>query len=304
MKLGSLFSGGGLGDFGFLAAGMEIAWQCEIDKYCQEILQLRYPESKKYRDIKTLKGEALERVDIITGGFPCQPFSVAGKQRGKDDNRYLWPEMLRVIAECRPRWVVGENVPGIINMALDTVCADLEAQGYEVWPIVFPSHALGAWHKRDRIWIICHSKSEQDRRIQQSRIQSNIGTTSFKNSRRGSFTEEGNFGVCEYECNNSGICANPEHWYVADTTSRDHKDGSAKSCQNVPVNSLLGRAVHYPTPRATRGGSSTETVNQMGISGTLNPQWVEWLMGLPIGYTDLKCSETAKFLLARMSLEK
>lgn len=220
MKLGSLFSGGGLGDFGFLAAGMEIAWQCEIDKYCQEILQLRYPESKKYRDIKTLKGEALERVDIITGGFPCQPFSVAGKQRGKDDNRYLWPEMLRVIAECRPRWVVGENVPGIINMALDTVCADLEAQGYEVWPIVFPSHALGAWHKRDRIWIICHSKSEQDRRIQQSRIQSNIGTTSFKNSRRGSFTEEGNFGVCEYECNNSGICANPEHWYVADTNEQ------------------------------------------------------------------------------------
>jgi len=158
MKIGSLFSGGGLGDFGFMAAGMEIAWQCEIDEYCQKILQLRYPESKKYRDIKILKGAEIEPVDIITGGFPCQPFSVAGKQKGKEDNRYLWPEMLRVIKECRPRWIVGENVPGIINLALDTVRADLETEGYEVWPVVFPSHALGAPHKRDRLWIVGYSK--------------------------------------------------------------------------------------------------------------------------------------------------
>jgi len=158
MKLGSLFSGGGLGDFGFMSAGMEIAWQCEIDEYCQKILALRYPESKKYRDIKTLKGGDLEPIDILTGGFPCQPFSVAGKRKGKDDNRYLWPEMLRIIKECRPRWVVGENVVGITNLALDNICTDLEAEGYEVWPIIFPSHALGAWHKRDRIWIVCNSQ--------------------------------------------------------------------------------------------------------------------------------------------------
>lgn len=159
MKVGSLFSGGGLGDFGFMAAGMEISWQCEIDEYCQKILALRYPESKKYIDIKTLKGADLEPVDILTGGFPCQPFSVAGKRKGKDDNRYLWPEMLRIIKECRPRWVIGENVVGITNLALDTVCADLEAEGYEVWPVVFPSHALGAKHKRDRMWIISYNKS-------------------------------------------------------------------------------------------------------------------------------------------------
>ncbi len=169
MKVGSLFSGGGLGDFGFIAAGMEITWQCEIDEYCQKILALRYPESTKYRDIKTLKGADLEPVDIITGGFPCQPFSVAGKQKGKEDNRYLWPEMLRVIKECRPRWIVGENVPGIINLALDTVCSDLEAEGYEVWPIVFPSHALGAWHKRDRLWIVCHAKYDGQPSSQESR---------------------------------------------------------------------------------------------------------------------------------------
>lgn len=157
MKIGSLFSGGGLGDFGFLAAGMEISWQCEIDDYCQKILALRYPDSKKFTDIKLLRGSDLEKVDIITGGFPCQPFSVAGRQKGKEDNRYLWPEMLRVIKECRPRWVIGENVPGIINLALDEVCANLEAEGFEVWSIVFPSHALGAWHKRDRLWLIAYS---------------------------------------------------------------------------------------------------------------------------------------------------
>lgn len=158
MRVVSLFSGGGLGDFGFVMAGHEIVAQVEIDPYCQKILALRYPDAKKFTDIKAVKGSDLPECDIITGGFPCQPFSVAGKQKGKDDNRYLWPEMLRVIKECRPRWVVGENVPGIINLALDTVCADLEAEGYEVWPIVFPSHALGAWHKRDRLWIVGHSR--------------------------------------------------------------------------------------------------------------------------------------------------
>lgn len=158
MKLGSLFSGGGLGDFGFLAAGIDVAWQCEIDEACQKRLVLRYPESKKYTDIKKLKGAELEKVDIISGGFPCQPFSVAGRQKGKDDNRYLWPEMFRIIKECRPRWVVGENVTGIINMELHNVCADLEKEGYKVGePIVFPSHALGAWHKRDRVWIIANA---------------------------------------------------------------------------------------------------------------------------------------------------
>jgi DNA (cytosine-5)-methyltransferase 1 len=157
MKLGSLFSGGGLGDFGFMAAGMEIAWQCEIDEYCQKILALRYPESKKYRDIKTLKGSDLEQVDIITGGFPCQPFSVAGKQMGKTDDRFLWPQMLRIITECKPRWIIGENVAGSVDMAIEDVCIDLGMQGYECWPVVFPAHALGAYHRRDRVWIIAYS---------------------------------------------------------------------------------------------------------------------------------------------------
>lgn len=157
MKLGSLFSGGGLGDFGFMAAGMNIAWQCEIDDYCQKILALRYPESRKYRDIKQLKGCDLERVDIITGGFPCQPFSNAGKRMGEQDDRHLWPEMLRIIQKVNPSWVVGENVLGLVNLGLDSVLADLESSGYSAITFVFPAHALGAWHRRERIWIVAHS---------------------------------------------------------------------------------------------------------------------------------------------------
>lgn len=209
MKLGSLFSGGGLGDFGFMAAGMEIAWQCEIDDYCQKILALRYPESKKYWDIKTLKGADLEPVDILTGGFPCQPFSVAGKRKGKDDNRYLWPEMLRVIKECRPRWIVGENVVGITNLALDTVCADLEREGYEVWTIIFPSHALGAWHKRDRIWIICNSEHA---RFDVTKITGGITTRSSSLKERQEQTSESSRSSEQYApMADSGLLGSPIH---------------------------------------------------------------------------------------------
>lgn len=157
MKIGSLFSGGGLGDFGFMAAGMDIAWQCEIDPYCQKILAIRYPESKKYTDIKTLKGVELEPVNIITGGFPCQPFSVAGQQMGKSDDRHLWPEMFRIIQEVKPSWVIGENVSGFVDMALDDVCANLESAGYETTTLIFPAHALGSWHRRERVWIIANA---------------------------------------------------------------------------------------------------------------------------------------------------
>jgi len=161
MKLGSLFSGAGLGDLGWLMAGFDIRWQCEIDDYCQKILNLRFPETEKYHDIKTLKGKELEPVDIVAGGFPCQPFSVAGNQRGEEDDRNLWPQMFRVIKEVRPTWVVGENVSGIIPIYLDNVLSNLESEGYACRTFVFPAHALGAAHRRERIWVVGYSEGKR-----------------------------------------------------------------------------------------------------------------------------------------------
>lgn len=242
MKLGSLFSGGGLGDFGFMAAGMDIAWQCEIDEYCQKILALRYPESKKYTDIKTLKGAELEPIDILTGGFPCQPFSKAGRQKNKDDNRYLWPEMLRIIKECRPRWVVGENVPGIIHLALETVCVDLESEGYEVWPIVFPSHALGAWHKRDRVWIVAYRNSSS--RSSEFRKQQDKWTKEFNTSSSSNVA----YSTSKSERNQSeGFSNKPKHGNTKEQQTKK-RNRLANSCEilfrrNWLIEPKLGRLV-------------------------------------------------------------
>ncbi|MGL6217563.1 MAG: DNA cytosine methyltransferase [Lacrimispora sphenoides] len=160
----SLFSGIGGLDLAAEWAGFESVGQCEWADYPTKVLEKHWPDVSRWRDIRTLTGESFyERtnrrtVDIISGGFPCQPFSVAGKQRGKDDDRYLWPEMVRVIKELRPTWVVGENVAGIINMALDTVLSDLEAAGYTVRTFVIPACGVDAPHQRYRTAIVAHSK--------------------------------------------------------------------------------------------------------------------------------------------------
>jgi DNA (cytosine-5)-methyltransferase 1 len=140
-----------------MMSGMEIAWQIENDPDCREVLDLRWPDVPKHGDIKNVKAEELEKVDIITGGFPCQGFSVAGKRRGKADDRWLWPEMRRIIEGVRPRWVLAENVPGIIKLALDDVLSDLEALGYTTGTVTVPACAVGAPHRRERVWIVAYT---------------------------------------------------------------------------------------------------------------------------------------------------
>ena len=140
-----------------------------------------------YEDVRKLTKEVLKNdgigtVDVICGGFPCQPFSVAGKQRGKEDDRHLWPEMLRLIKEIRPTWVIGENVAGFITMALDDVLSDLEGEGYTCQAFVIPACAVGAIHRRDRVWIVAYadSKSESSKSIDDStweRISANTDCT-------------------------------------------------------------------------------------------------------------------------------
>ena len=169
MTVGSLFSGIGGFDLGLERAGMTIKWQVEIDDFCNKVLEKHWPDVKRYRDIKELRGDELEPVDLICGGFPCQPFSAAGKRRSKEDDRYLWPEMLRVIRAVRPNWIVGENVAGIVSLALDDVLSDLENEGYTCQSFIIPACAVNAPHRRDRVWIIARRNSE--RQLQQEGTQ-------------------------------------------------------------------------------------------------------------------------------------
>jgi len=185
MTHGSLFSGLDAPSVAANWMGWENAFHCEINDFCNTILKYWFPNSKHYEDItKTDFSQWRGRIDILTGGFPCQPFSVAGQRKGADDNRYLWPHMLRAIREIRPTWVIGENVAGILTMVqpgqevemgsqttlfgednrkrvllrqeyvVETICKDLEREGYSVQPMLIPACAVGAPHRRDRVWFI------------------------------------------------------------------------------------------------------------------------------------------------------
>jgi DNA (cytosine-5)-methyltransferase 1 len=155
-----LFSG--IGGFALAAKwnGYRTVAFCDNEPYAQAVLKKHWPDVPCHKDIREIRGDLYAGVTLLTGGFPCQPFSVAGKQRGKTDDRYLWPEMLRVIREARPAWIIGENVAGIVNMALDQVHTDLEAEGYEVESLIIPACGVDAPHKRDRVWILAHSKCD------------------------------------------------------------------------------------------------------------------------------------------------
>lgn len=161
MTHGSSFSGIG----GFDLAAEWVGWQnlfnCEIDPFCQTVLKHHFPDAEQFTDIRTADFAVYRGlIDVFTGGFPCQPFSTAGKQKGTEDDRYLWPEMLGVIRVVQPRWVVGENVYGIVSwsdgLVFEQVCADLEAEGYEVQPYVLPACGVGAPHQRYRTWFVAH----------------------------------------------------------------------------------------------------------------------------------------------------
>jgi len=185
-----LFSGIGGFSLGLEATGkFKTIGFCEKDKFCQKVLQKHWPDTPIYEDIKKLDGTKI-KADVITGGFPCQSISIAGKQKGKNDDRFLFPEMLRVIKETQARWIIGENVQNLLNISngeiLQGIHNDLETIGYEVQTFSISASSQGAWHKRQRIWIIANTNTRlsfrENKEIQTRGITSNNGSTNVANS--------------------------------------------------------------------------------------------------------------------------
>jgi DNA (cytosine-5)-methyltransferase 1 len=181
MKHGSLFSGIGGFDLAADWMGWENVFHCEIAEFPRKILNHYWPNAECHEDIKKTDFTKYRgTVNIISGGFPCQPYSAAGKRLGKEDDRHLWPEMLRVIREVKPQWVVGENVRGLLNwnagMVFHEVCSDLENIGYEVQAFIIPASGINAPHQRERLWIVAHSinggySSRREQNAEEDRLQ-------------------------------------------------------------------------------------------------------------------------------------
>ena len=193
MTHASLFSGIGGAELAARWVGWKNVFHCEINPFGRRVIEYHFPESKSYEDVTTTDfSEYRGRIDVLTAGFPCQPFSVAGQRKGAEDNRYLWPEVVRVILEVRPTWVVGENVAGILTMVqpgeetemggqtnifgevdrkrvllrqeyvVETICRDLEREGYSIQPFIIPACAVGAPHRRDRVWFVAYCTDRWD----------------------------------------------------------------------------------------------------------------------------------------------
>lgn len=223
----SLFSGIGGLDLAAEWAGFTTVGQCEFADYPTKVLEKHWPDVPRWRDVRTLTKESfyertgLQTVDVISGGFPCQPFSVAGKQKGKGDDRYLWPEMLRVITELRPRCVVGENVSGLVRIALAGILSELQGVGYEARAYSSAAWDVGGLHKGERIFIVPRPTT------------------------------------------GAPLCGGT-HNFRQMVALRDAGVVTEEERKNLTC----------------------------GSGGKSNPALMEWLMGFPIGWTDLNASET------------
>jgi DNA (cytosine-5)-methyltransferase 1 len=249
LKHGSLFSGIGGFELAAEAMGWQNVFSVEYDEFCSKILEHHFPLTKHYNDIKQFNAKPYRgSIDIITGGFPCQPFSSAGKRGGVSDNRYLWPEMLRVIREVRPRFVVAENVRGLVNwsegMVFETVLTDLESEGFEVFPVILPAAGVNAPHRRDRIWFIAYRNNAPTkhhiptgRDVSASTLQQSATDTKNSGYRGGSGEErqERRKGLLQRKCEGSTLGREIEGcsriWNAPDTDGEllEHRDGKRET---------------------------------------------------------------------------
>jgi DNA (cytosine-5)-methyltransferase 1 len=279
MTVGSLFAGIGGFDLGLERAGFEIKWQVENDEYCNRVLAKHWPRVKRYGDIRSIDWRTIPRVDLVCGGFPCQPFSLAGQRRGQDDDRYLWPEMRLAVLHAEPTWVIAENVPGLIGPALDEVLSDLEAAGYETGTLAVPACAVGAPHIRQRIWILAHARRFGDnRRSSECGGQEEAGAC-YRATRSSQYTEHVADADHSSESNVSvnGVSGNG---MSADDRGRHHAWQSEPDV-GLLADGLPDRLVQWSRepegiPR-TATGIKDGTEQLKGLGNAVVPQVVEWL---------------------------
>jgi DNA (cytosine-5)-methyltransferase 1 len=334
-----LFSGIGGFSLGLEATGgFETVAFCDVEEFPRKVLQKHWPDVKQYKDIKELtyeklKADGIDTIDIITGGYPCQPFSVAGRKKGEEDPRHLWPEYFRLVKECRPTWVIGENVSGHIKLGLDTVIKDLESEGYAVRPFSISASSVGANHQRERVWIMAYSeRNDNQRKVsgvngeekEISREHRENDSTSWKSSEQ-----------IQYGRPTTEMWRTPDAHCGRGPSSKDRMKMKLEKGMPISLNDQVRHPnLMWPTPRASAAmGEKTETISKRletkkskgkleesvamvptptardykdnglntnyqkakeknrlagSAGGSLNPTWVEWLMGYPNGWTDLK----------------
>lgn len=223
LTVGSLFSGIGGLELGLERAGMSVRWQVEFDPFCQAVLAKHWPDAVRFGDVHEVGAHNLEAVDVICGGFPCQPISQAGKQLGRADERWLWPQFARIIRELRPRYVLVENVANLRSMEhgglMGEVLGDLAASGYDAEWSCIPASAVGAPHRRDRIWIVAH----RDRRDAPERGER---ADAPQGSRGGSHERGGGHDDAEREVTVLGAVEDPRSVADADRPGRGEQRGS------------------------------------------------------------------------------
>lgn len=248
MTHASLFSGIGGFDIAAEWAGWDNVFNCDIEPFCETVLKYSFKGAIHYGDIKTTDFTVWRgKIDVLTGGFPCQPFSTAGKRKGTADNRYLWPEMLRVIREIRPRWVVGENVLGIVNwdggLVFEQVHADLEAEEYEVQAFVLPACSVGAPHLRYRVWFVAHANSNRQRvgKDKQIIIPGSCGSPHISSCSEDGVTPNSNSKRCQ-ECNVAEKPNNEKIWYRKNS---QHVQGWSRFPTKSPI---CSRRNGFPIP--------------------------------------------------------
>ncbi len=288
MNHGSLFSG--IGGFELAAEwmGWENKFHCEWNEFGQKVLHHYWPESEQFTDIKKSNfTKYANKIDILTGGFPCQPYSSAGKRLGKDDKRHLWPEMLRAIREINPTYIVGENVRGLLNwnggMVFNEVCAELETNGYQVAPCLIPACGVGAPHRRERIWFIAYSEfngKEQDRgtiRKEAAEIWGEKESDVFRGcDKDGNATNAINERLQGSKFNGASESGEWERNESYGTTSEFYKNGNTSNIANTDCTNNKTR-----TQREILGQSDRKKTNGFGDVERSN-QWQNFPAESPI----------------------